>query len=364
MQNPCLRCDLDAIRHNIDALITLCHSRSIKIAAVTKVICAHPDIVRVIDESEVDQIADSRILNLASMHTQKPRLLTRIAMPSEAEDVVRHSELSLQSEVVTIRALASAAKHAHRRHGVILMIDLGDLREGVFYTDTEGIERAAREIASASHLDFAGIGTNLTCYGAILPSTQNLQMLVNIAEQLRALLDLPIPLISGGNSSSLGLVAAGGCPREVNHLRIGEAMFLGTDTATGNLLQGLRDDAFTLAAELVELKRKPSVPIGESYANAFGERVTFADEGEQLRGIAAVGRQDIAVEGLVPVDPRVRILGASSDHLLLDLGVAKEYAVGSMLAFRLRYGALLQAATSAYVEKEMQLKPICSIVVE
>ena len=70
-----------------------------------------------------------------------------------------------------------------------------------------------------------------------------------------------------------------------------------------------------------------------------------------LRAIAAIGRQDVHVDGLTPRDGSIEILGASSDHLLLDLTRAP-MQVGDTVSFGVDYGALLSASTSAYVKKE------------
>ena len=72
-----------------------------------------------------------------------------------------------------------------------------------------------------------------------------------------------------------------------------------------------------------------------------------------LRGIAAIGRQDVRTDGITPLDHDIEILGASSDHLLLDLTKAKPYRVGDTISFGVDYGALLSASTSMYVSKEV-----------
>ena len=69
------------------------------------------------------------------------------------------------------------------------------------------------------------------------------------------------------------------------------------------------------------------------------------------RGILAVGRQDTDEARLTPLDPGVRVLGASSDHLLVDLTRAGQYTVGDTLGFTPGYGALLRAYTSPYVRR-------------
>lgn len=351
-QYPVLAADLIKLRHNLGALVSACHARGVSVAAVTKVVCAHESFVRLVEESGADLFADSRLENLSRIRTEKPRMLLRVAAACEVDAVVRVADISLQSEVETIRLLDAAAARAEKTHRVVLMIDLGDLREGLYFSDYDAIERSAREAAELRSIELVGVGTNLTCFGAILPDEQNLGALVDIARRLRNALGLELPIVSGGNSSTVGLLLAGGVPKGVTNLRLGESILLGNDTAALTVLPGLYGDAFTLRAQLVEVQQKPAAPVGTSGANAFGERVTFPKTlGTMLRGILAIGRQDVDEAGLVPRDACVRILGASSDHLLVDLSDATRYRVGDVLEFSVSYGALLRLSTSPYVAK-------------
>ncbi|MCE5189687.1 MAG: alanine/ornithine racemase family PLP-dependent enzyme [Eubacteriales bacterium] len=346
---PQICADLNKIKHNADFLCALCAEHGVSVAAVTKVVCADERIVRVLENSAFSMLADARTENLARIRTNKPKLLLRAPAPDEAEEVVRLADISLVSEIETIHALGFAADAAGKRHAVILMIDLGDLREGLLFLDREAIYAAADAAKSERSIDLLGVGTNLTCYGAIIPDETNLGELCRIAEELRARTGLPIPIVSGGNSSSLGLLKRGMVPDGVNHLRLGESILLGNDTAACRVINGLYGDAFTLSTKIIEVQRKPSVPIGESGANAFGEHPTFESRGEQIRGICKIGRQDTVADGLTPKDEQIKMIGASSDHLIVDLTRAKPYRVGDVLDFIPDYGALLRAYTSPYV---------------
>lgn len=347
---PMIQADLGKLRENAAHLAGLCRKAGIQYYAVTKCVGAQPDIVAALADI-ADGFADSRLQNLARINTAKPKLLLRIGDPAQARDIVQHADISLQSEILTIHALGEAAQALQRQHKVILMVDLGDLREGLMYTDREGILRAASAVKDTPGLTLHGVGVNLTCFGGIIPQEDNLGRLVEIAAWLRRELDLPIPLVSGGNSSTVGLLLQGKVPAGINHLRIGESMLLGSDTATGEAFDFLHRDAFTLQAVLGEVQTKPSRPIGSPGPNAFGERVSFPDLGPMRRGIVLIGRQDIDVDGLIPRDVRIQVLGASSDHLIVDLTAASGYEVGDVVTFGLSYGALLKAYTSPYVHK-------------
>ena len=350
---PKLIIDLKKLRENLDWLTGECHSIGIKVAVVTKVFCADPEICAVIEESDADGFADSRLQNLKIIETHKPKQLLRIAMQSEAEDVVRFADISMQSGIETIRMLGAAAEKLRKKHKIILMIDMGDLREGIFFRNEDRIFETAEAIIAEPWLEFFGVCVNLTCYGGIIPDEENVGGLVKFADLLREKYNIPLPIVSGGNSSMMTMLKEHRIPKGVTQLRLGESFVLGNNTETGLPMDELNTDCFVLEAELVEVQPKPSKPIGTSGLNAFGERVTFEDRGPMLRGILAIGRQDVNPDGLTPIDPGVEIIGASSDHLLVNLNRSPNYKVGDTIRFIPDYGALLKLCTAEkYVARE------------
>lgn len=352
MSSARLKICLPKLQHNMDTLASIAHDKGVLLAIVSKVVSADPEVIRCIDHSDADMLADARTLNLIHSNTAKQKLLLRIGSPNEADEIVRSADISLQSELATILALNEAAKRMNKIHKIILMIDLGDLREGIFFENTNEIRTVAKAISTASNLELYGTGTNLTCYGSILPDKENLGRLVAITQSLRKELNEEIPVISGGNSTSLPLLFDDGLPAGINHLRVGEAIHLGVVPGLYTPIDGMHRDVYTLEADIIELKKKPSMPIGTKSRNAFGEEVSYVDEGEQQRAILSIGRQDVSVDGLTPIDMDIRILGASSDHLILDLTHTKHtYRVGDPISFALDYGALLSCSTSKYVKR-------------
>lgn len=343
----------DKLHQNARTVLSWCSAAGVDVALVGKCVCENSEVVTPLLQMGFSQLADSRIENLCRITKDIPKLLLRITMPTQAEETVLCADISLQSEQKTILSLNEAAEKHCLIHKVILMVDLGDLREGILFSDSKQLLDTARLIHEASNLELYGVGTNLTCYGSIVPDPQNLGILCQIAGWLEHELNIHLSVISGGNSSSLSLLRSGQLPERVNHLRIGEAILLGTDTATGKKFPELSDDAFVLEAQLVEVQEKPSFPIGTRSVDAFGKVRAYNDQGLMLRGILAVGRQDLPIEDLTPVDEFVSIVGGSSDHLIVDLkGSACQ--VGDILRFKLPYGALLGAFTSSYVTKNIQ----------
>lgn len=350
---PRLVVDLKKVKNNLDKITEMVKGSGCSLMIVTKGYCADMEIYKLLENSEIDYLADSRIQNLKKYNgTKKERVLLRLPMISEAEDVVLHSDISLNSEIETIKQLnKNAAKH-NKTHKILLMIDLGDLREGIFYKNKDEIYETIEEILKLENIELYGLGVNLTCYGAVIPKNENLSILVETASKIENKFNIKLKMISGGNSSSVYLIGKNELTRGINNLRVGEAFLLGDETAYSQMLDGFYDDAFILEAEIIELKEKQSVPVGETGVDAFGNRPVYEDRGIIKRAIIAVGRQDVDPDNLHPIDSKIDVLGASSDHLILDVTKSDTpYRVGDKVSFKVSYSSLLRATTSAYVEK-------------
>ena len=352
--NPRLMFDERKVNENLNTLGQLTKKAGCSMMIVTKSFCAQKDLVDIIAaHKDVDYLADSRIQNLINYgDVEKPKVLLRLPQQSETYLVVKHADISFNSELATIKKLNEEAAKQSLVHKIVLMIDLGDLREGLFFREKEEIFNTVGEILKQRNIELCGLGTNLTCYGAIIPKYDNLSVLTNLAAELRTEFKIDLPMVSGGNSSSLYLIEKGGLPEGINNLRLGEAFVLGNETAYGERIPGTHHDLFILEAEIIELKTKPSLPIGEVGMDAFGNVPSYEDRGDIKRAILAIGQQDANIEGMTPIDGDIDILGASSDHLIMDVSRSKtDYKVGGTIGFTLNYGGLLKAATSSYVSK-------------
>ena len=323
----------------------------VDIIGVTKVTCGAPEVARAMLQGGAAGIGDSRLENIERQRAagiDAPFWLLRAAPPGLAPETVRLADVSLQSEVASVDALDRAATAEGVRHGVLAMVDLGDLREGML---PEEVPEFLGHVAALRDVDLVGIGTSLTCYGGVVPDEHNLGELVRLAREAHERLGRPM-LVSGGMSSSIDAALSGHLPRGVDNLRVGESIILGVSTVTREPLPGLHTDAVTLEAPVIECKLKPSAPIGEIAQDAFGNVPSFEDRGERWRAICALGRQDAPPGGLRPLDPRVEVLGASSDHLILDVhDLPERPAVGDTVRFVPSYAATLALFTSPYVDK-------------
>ena len=350
MTYPSLKIDVVKLEHNTRILADRCAKYNISVAAVSKVFCALPELVEAMIRGGASYIADSRIENLKRIeHLDIPKMLLRIPMLSQADDVIKYADISLNSEYAVIKALSEAALKNNKVHNIILMVDIGDLREGVWME--EAVEYV-NKLIDLEGINLKGIGTNLTCYGAVIPKVENLSKLLEIARSIENKYNINLDIISGGNSSSIYLIDNGTIPQGINNIRLGESIVLGNETAYGNRIEDSHNDCFMLSAEIIELKEKPSIPIGEIGVDAFGEKPVFQDRGNRKRAIVAVGKQDAKVDGLTPIDDKLIILGASSDHMIIDITDShKKYQIGDHIDFLPDYGALLALCTSEYVNK-------------
>lgn len=350
---PRLEINVDKLNTNIKVLSDICKTHNIDMAMVTKSYCAIPEVVEEITKENVDYIADSRVSNLKALkHIGLPKILLRIPMLSEVEEVIKYIDISFNSELKTIRRLNEEAKNQNIIHKIVVMVDLGDLREGYF--NEEELFSAVDEILKFENIKLYGLATNLTCYGAIIPSQENLGRLAYLAKEIEDRYDIRLEFVSGGNSSSIDLMMKYNMPNGITNLRLGEAIVLGRETAYGADLEGTYQDAFKLICEIVEMKEKPSLPIGEIGVDAFGNKPEYEDKGILTRAIVAIGKQDIDVTSIHPVDKEIEILGASSDHMILNLsGCNNKYYIGDKVEFTLEYGGLVTACTSKYVYKDV-----------
>lgn len=357
---PRLLIDLAKLETNARWVTDLCRRHGVSVFGVTKACCGDPEVGGAMLRGGVEGLADSRLINLRRLKEagiKAPLLLLRSPMPSEIPAVVQLAGMSLNSDPGVIRELDRQARQQGVLHRAILMVDLGDLREGVWpdrvlelVREVHSLEEHARDYATGVRL--AGLGTNFACFGGVVPSLPALGGLAELAGRCRREVGVDMPVLSGGNSTSLHLLAEGAWQPGINHLRVGESILLGYDLVSRRPFAGMHQDAFLLEAEVIETGRKPSVPTGEIGFDAFGNRPHFEDRGLRQRAIVALGKQDLGAGHVMPEEAGVEVVGASSDHLILDVtAAAGPVRVGDRLRFRPDYGAILGACTSPYVEK-------------
>ncbi len=352
VRNPHLTINLDAITYNASKVREICHARGIRADSVVKCVCGDIKIAEAILEGGIYSLMDSRMKNIAAFRKagiKAPLGLLRIPMLSELTEMLSYADWSLISMAETIIELEKLCASRKREFDVLLMTDIGDLREGIW---PDRIGEMADLFRKCVWVRCVGAGTNLGCFGGVMPSEENLKMLVRISSELERTIERKDWLTSGGGTNLFyAMLNSDITPPEINHLRIGGALLRGQ--CGTDVIKELRQDAFILTAEYVEIARKPSKPVGPIGTDAFGKVPHFEDRGMRYRAIAAVGKQDVIPEDLTPLTRGVTVLGASSDHLVLDIDDADPRPeMGERLDFSFRrYGGLLQAFNSDYIER-------------
>lgn len=363
---PILKINRNKVFENTKAIISRARKQGVDITAVTKVTGGHIEIAEIFIAAGATAIGESRIINLQKLASLKcQKWLIRLPMPSEVDAVIRYATLSLNSELATIQLLNAAAKAQGKTHQILYMLDLGDLREGLFIGDGRPTTAENQELIDASfkklksdlqviqklsNIVLKGIANNATCIGATIPTPDTFGALLKAKLLFENELNLNCDLISGGNSSAWSLVNDSKLPSFINNLRLGDVILFGRESAYYHCYDYLHQDAFVLEVEILEIQTKPSLPLGEIGRNAFGEMPSFDDKGLRLRAVCGLGRQDTNTDHLFPLLEGIVIEGSSSDHLVLDItDHPSTLNVGDHISFGCDYVAALHAATSAYV---------------
>jgi ornithine racemase len=347
---PRIEIDLTAVEHNADVLVKALKKRGIGVTGVTKATLGSPEVARAMMRGGVRRLADSRIENLEAMRDagiRLPMTLLRAPSPDWADRAVSCAQSSMVSDLEIVTALSVAAGKRALTHGIVLMVELGDLREGIMVAD---VLDAARIISRTRHVTLAGIGTNLACRSGVIPGDDQMQELSALATTIASKFGVANPTVSGGNSANLTWALGKGRVGGINDLRLGESILLGLDPLTRKPLPGLRQDAFMVVAPVIESIEKPSAPWGLQGQAAFGKADAAPTRGTIVQTIVALGRQDVDPEGLTP-PVGMTVLASSSDHLVLE--TQQRVAAGTELRFQPNYSALLRAMTSPFVPERL-----------
>ena len=347
-QFPCLEVHLDRLYHNAHQVISRCEEQGIQVCGVIKGVNGMPEMAHTMRKAGAVQIGTSRLEQVARCRAagiEGPFLLIRVPGLTELPDTVALCDMSLQSERSTLDALEQECQRQNKTHSVIVMADLGDLREG-FWDRDEFVSACVHVERDLSRVHLAGVGVNLSCYGSIQPTPEKMERLVELARRVEDAIGRKLEIVSGGATSSYTLVHWHTMPEGINHLRIGENILLGYDLQKLWHIQDmdyLRTDTFTLTAEVIEVREKPSYPQGQFCIDAFGHKPVYEDHGIRRRALLALGRADVGeLESLMPRETGITVVGGSSDHCILDVTECpRRLEMGDTVSFSLCYSHLL-----------------------
>ncbi|BCY29028.1 alanine/ornithine racemase family PLP-dependent enzyme [Flavobacterium okayamense] len=347
------------LRENYIFLDTIFKERNIEWGVVTKLLCGNILYIKELVDLGVTEMYDSRISNLKKIKKIDSNITTAYIKPPSKENiekVVKYADVSFNTEIFTIKMLSEEAKKQNKIHKIIIMIEMGDLREGVL---GEELLSFYEQIFSLSNLEIIGIGTNLNCLSGVMPTQDKLIQLSLYEQLIEAKFNVKIPWVSGGTSVAIPLLLKNARPMAVNHFRIGEALFFGKDLFTGETIEGMHNDVFKLYAQIIEITEKPDNPIGELGENVAGNTYEINEKTDlsqtSLRAILDIGLLDMQPQYLEPDNKNITIVDASSDMMVIDItNSEKNYKIGDLISFKLQYMGALYLLNSDYIEKVIE----------
>lgn len=348
------------LKYNYNYLNDLFREHHIEWAVVAKLLCGNEKFLQCLLDFCDKEVCDSRLTNLKHIKKLSPQTQTVYIKPPAkrlVKSIVRYADVSFNSEIDTIQALSNEAVIQNKVHKVVIMVEMGELREGIM---AKNLSRFFARVKNLPNIDIVGIGTNLNCLNGILPDEKKLFKLNRYKEIIEEAHQQRIPYISAGSSVTIPLIFKNKIPEGINHFRIGESLFFGTDVYNDSTIKGMYQDVFTLTAEIIELVEKPMIPAGDAGTNLTGEKPLHdqSNKGKtSLRAIVDIGILDVDPNQISPLEDGVKIIGASSDMMILDVSRHdSEYRVGDKIEFNMNYMAVLRAMNSEYVDKVIETK--------
>lgn len=349
--------DTEKILENIIKLDDYLARHNINWTLATKMLCGYQAVLEKLITSDVikrtHSVADSRVSNLRIIKEIRQDVVTMYIKPppmDQVGNVVRYADISMNTTLQTIEALNKEAARQDKIHRIIVMIEMGELREGVI---RDNVLSFYEKVFELPHIEVIGIGTNLGCMYGVEPTYDKLIQLCLYEQLIEAKFDRNLELVSGGSSITLPLISKKKVPLGVNHFRIGETVFLGTDLNLNKKFRNLSTATFDFIAEIVELAKKETAPDGIVSEANIGHTSALSNEyRESYRCILDFGILDVDVNDLVPKDDQVSFFGTTSDMTVYDLGKRSgKYKVGSQVHFWPNYMAVARLMNSRYVEK-------------
>jgi predicted amino acid racemase len=343
------------LKHNYEFLTDFFQRHNKEWGIVTKMLCGHREFLKVVLDLGIKQVHDSRISNLKTIKKINPFVETVYIKPpakKSIRSIVQYADVSFNTEIYTLQLLSEEAQRQQKNHKVIIMVEMGDLREGVLGDD---LINFYSEIFNLKNIEVVGLGANFNCLNGVMPTHDKMIQLSLYKQLIEKVFNREIKYISGGSSVTIPLLWKKMIPQGINHFRIGESFYNGQNLFTNKTIKGMKTDIFKLYAEIIELTEKPVVPIGERATNAAGDMVEFdeRDLGKKTyRAILDIGLLDIDTRYIHPTMKGIEFSGASSDMVVMDIGKTnRNLKVGDLISFHLDYMGILSVMNSNYIGK-------------
>ena len=326
---------------------------------IQKVLGSNKDVLKELLKSKeikrLHSVGDSHLSGLKAVKEIDPSIVTMYIKPPAikyVENVIKYADISLNTTFNTIEVLNEEAKRQGKIHKVIIMIEMGELREGIV---RENILEFYGRIFELENIEVIGLGTNLGCMYGVEPTYDKLIQLCLYEQLVEARFNKKMGYISGGSSITLPLIGNKKIPAGVNHFRIGEAAFLGTSPLNNKKFRNLSTATFHLKANIVELYKKDNQPDGKISEGNVGHTAELEIDSRSHRAIVDFGSLDVDPKNVSPRSKGIKFFGNSSDMTVYDIGSnPKNLKAGDVITFNLSYMAVAKLMNSRFVDKQVQ----------
>lgn len=356
----------ERIKDNIKQLSGYFEEKNIHWSLITKVFSGDKEFLRnILTEdviAKINTIGDSRLTSLKNLREVNPNMKTIYIKPPAAvyaKDIVKYADISLNTSFETIEALNEASKKAGIIHKIIIMVELGELREGV---QREDLITFYQKVFNMDSIEVIGIGSNLGCMYGVEPSFDKLLQLYLYRELISEKFDRKLPLLSGGTSITLPMIEDGRMPKQINHFRVGEAAFFGKSPLKNEQFKNLHTDTFEFKANIIELEEKKLIPEGvigdANIGHTTDVDVSIGTSERSHKAILDFGLLDVNTDDLSIEDSNISLVGVTSDMTVIDLGNNPDsnkqggYSVGDTITFKVNYMAVARLLNSKFIDKK------------
>lgn len=342
--------DTNKLLHNIKFILKCSDRFQLELVAVLKGVNAFPGILNAFMNAGVNQIGVSKIETAKKMaeHFAKKPICMSLPAPSSATGIIRYFCASLNSELHTISALGEAARKESTTHDIILMVDVGDLREGVMPENVLPFVASILDLKNKG-INIKGLGANFGCCCGLIPDEKSIAVLPSLAKDIEQRFGIRIDTVSVGGSVLLDFLEQNTLPSRINQIRIGESILLGRIPCVNRVHENLHQDVFKLRGRILEIKEKPSFPTGRTGLNAFGKKLEIKDMGNRRRAIVDIGVANTNPSGIKPLDDSLHIVCSNTDYTILDVhdsGIRLN--PGDIIEFSLNYESLSHCLISPF----------------
>lgn len=339
---------LNKIIDNYKYILNLCNNRQLKLTTVTKCVQSQSEFVREFYRNGAEGIADVHIENLIQCGCRNLEKSLLLVAKSSITPHLKNIDYLYVSEFEILELISQLYNQMNK---IIIPVDLGDLREGL---PPEHLLTFVKEAVKLDNISIEGISVNFGCLRGLLPTEKNLSLLVDLYYKIKKQIGLELKYVSVGGTIIYDFIKDMRLPTEINHVRIGEAIFFGYNMSYKKIIPELNQDTFILKSEIIEIKEK-NTEYGNVFGyNAFGKISSKESKGIRKRAVLNFGELTSPIFGLVPLLKGIEVIGSTHDHTVIDItNCEKDLKIGDYIEFHGGYNSISHLMVTAfpYVKK-------------